>query len=163
MSDAPKPEPQRHSRFFDLELDPKRAELTRPSSMLRTTEWGGLTLLSILAGLAFPPYFMTVLWVAFFNAGGLLWVMHLSESGRQRLRQFEREFAQGHALEEAGDFRGAVAAYEALVPAYKDVAKIAEIAQRRIEFLKKEQSSAFETPSKTPPKPRSAAKAKRRK
>jgi hypothetical protein len=140
LSDAPV---QRHTGFFDLETDKVRAELTRPSSMLRTTEWGGLTLLSLLASLAFPPYFVTVLWVAFFNAGGLLWVTHLSESGRRRLREFEREFAKGHEMEEAGRYKEAAAAYAALVPRYADSPKIAEIATRRIEFLKLEQPRAF--------------------
>ena len=132
----PKPRPERHSAFFDLERDPKRAELTRPASLLRTTEWGGLTFLSLLVSLAFPPYFVQVLLLAFLNAGGLLWVTHLSEAGRQRLREFEREFAQGHALEEAGNAAGALKIYEALVPRYADQPKIAEIAVRRMEHLR---------------------------
>lgn len=143
MSDAPQPPSQRHTGFFDLEKDPARAELTRPSSMLRTTEWGGLTLLSLLATLAFPPYFVTVLWVAFLNAGGLLWVTHLSEEGRRRLRQFERDFAKGHALEEAGKVKEAAEAYAALVPAYRADPKIAEIATRRIGYLKSKFPRAF--------------------
>jgi hypothetical protein len=132
----PKQGPERHSAFFDLERDPKRAELTRPASLLRTTEWGGLTFLSLLVSLAFPPYFVQVMLLAFLNAGGLLWITHLSEAGRQRLREFEREFAKGHALEEAGDIAGALKAYEALAPRYADQPKIAEIAVRRMEHLR---------------------------
>lgn len=137
----PKKEPERHRAFFDLERDPRRAELTRPGSLLRTTEWGGLTLLSLLVSWAFPPYFVAVMALAFLNAGGLLWVTHLSEAGRLRLRQFERDFAAGHALEEAGRFAEAVAVYEALVPRYQDHPKIAEIAQRRIEHLRQEHAA----------------------
>jgi hypothetical protein len=142
--DPLKNESERHRAFFDLERDPKRIELTRPRSLLKSTEWGGLTLLSLLVSWAFPPYFVTVMALAFLNAGGMLWVTHLSEAGRQRLRQFEREFAEGHAMEEAGRYRQAVAHYEALIPRYQDQPKIAEIATRRIEHLRHEHPTAFE-------------------
>ena len=144
----PKHRPERHSAFFDLERDPQRAELTKPASLLRTTEWGGLTFLSLLVSLAFPPYFVQVMLLAFLNAGGLLWITHLSESGRQRLREFEREFAAGHDLEEASDVAGALKIYEALVPRYADQPKIAEIAVRRMQHLRSLQAAA--------PKPQAA-------
>jgi hypothetical protein len=162
--------PERHSAFFDLERDPQRAELTRPKSLLRTTEWGGLTLLSLLVGWAFPPYFVSVLALAFLNAGGLLWITHLSEAGRERLRQFERDFAKGHGLEEHGQFAAAVAVYEALVPQYQDYPKIAQIAVLRIEQLRTERPDAFRpSPAKLIPiakpasKPKAKAKPKARK
>jgi hypothetical protein len=126
-----------------LEKDRQKAELYRPASILRTTEWGLLTVGSLLAGLLFPPYFVAVLWLAFFNAGGLLWVTHLSETGRLRLREFEREFSEGHKHEEAGHFRLAAEFYAGLVPKYQDFPKIAEIASRRIEHLKREHPAAF--------------------
>lgn len=150
-------EPERHRAFFDLERDPKRAALTRPASLLRSTEWGGLTLLSLLLSWAFPPYFVTVMALAFLNAGGLLWVTHLSEAGRLRLRQFEREFAEGHALEQAGRYAEAAAAYEALAPRYHDQPKIAEIALRRVTHLKAEHPAAFKplrSPKRAAVKPR---------
>jgi hypothetical protein len=149
--------PERHSAFFDLERDPQRVELTRPQSLLRSTEWGGLTLLSLLVSWAFPPYFVSVMALAFLNAGGLLWVTHLSEAGRQRLRDFEREFADGHALEQQGRFAQAVALYQALVPKYQDYPKIAQIAALRIEHLRAEHPAAFKAASK---KKRSQARAK---
>lgn len=148
----PKKDLERHSAFFDLERDPSRAELTRPVSILRTTEWGGLTLLSLLVGWAFPPYFVSVMALAFLNAGGLFWITHLSESGRQRLREFEKEFAVGHALEESGRYAQAVAAYQALLPRFQDHAKIAEIATRRIQHLRQEHPEAFRTPKAKPKK-----------
>lgn len=123
------------SVFFDLELDPKRVALTRPSSLLRTTEWGGLTLVSLLVSLAFPPYFVQVLVLASLNAGGLLWVSHLNEVGRKRLREFEQEFSQGHQLEEQGRQAEALALYQSLLPRYSDFPKIADIAQKQIEKL----------------------------
>ncbi len=126
----------RHSAFFDLESNPERDLLTRPRSMLRGTEWGGLTLVSLLAGLAFPPYFVSVMALAFLNAGGMLWVTHLNEAGRRRLRDFEKEFAIGHELEERGDYPGAVRLYAALAPRYADYPRIAQIALSRIEHLR---------------------------
>lgn len=134
----PKPKQPSDNVFFDLELDPKRAELTRPASILRTTEWGGLTLLSLIASLTFPPYFVTVLLVAGLNAGGLLWISHLDANGRRRLREFEREFADGHAMEEAGQFEKAVGFYRALAPRYADYPKIAAIATQRAEKIELE-------------------------
>jgi hypothetical protein len=156
-----KKEPRPKSAFFDLELDPKRAELTRPASLLRTTEWGGLTVLSLIASLTFPPYFVTVLlWMAGLNASGLLWVSHLGEAGRRRLRDFEREFAAGHDLEEAGKFAEAVAFYQALAPRYSDYPKIAEIATRRADKLLQEHPPRFRSkPAKPKAKPKRKGRA----
>jgi hypothetical protein len=138
--EQPKPKPE---SFPALERDQQRLELYRPSSILRTTEWGLLTITSLVAAFAFPPYFISVLWLAFLNAGGLLWVTHLSESGRLRLREFEKEFSEGHAHEEAGRYKQAAQFYATLIPKYQDFPKIAEIAQRRIEHLKKQHAPSF--------------------
>lgn len=148
-----KPQPQRHSAFFDLERDAKRDALTRPASMLRSTEWGGLTLLSLLAGLAFPPYFFSVMALAFLNAGGLLWVTHLNDAGRKRLREFEAEFAVGHAMEEKGDFRAAALHYSQMVPRFGDQPKIAQIAVHRVEHLRQSHPGLFEGADPLPPAP----------
>lgn len=139
---------ERHSAFFDLERDPQRVALTRPGTLLRSTEWGGLTLVSLLATWAFPPYFVAVMLLAFLNAGGLLWVTHLNEAGRQRLREFEREFARGHALEESGDVAAAVALYSELAPRYQDYPLIAQIALRRVEHLRLASASKPKPPRK---------------
>jgi hypothetical protein len=149
----------RHSAFFDLERDPERDAITRPASMLRSTEWGGLTLVSLLAGLAFPPYFFSVMALAFLNAGGMLWVTHLNEAGRKRLKEFESEFARGHALEEGGDFSGAAALYTALEPRYSDQPQIAQIAVHRVAHLKRTHPEAFAPAGK--PKAHAAKRAKR--
>ncbi|MGH7442159.1 MAG: hypothetical protein ACREKE_05730, partial [bacterium] len=148
----------RHSAFFDLEKNPVRDKLTRPQSMLRSTEWGGLTLVSLLAGLAFPPYFISVMALACLNAGGMLWVSHLNDAGRKRLREFEREFSQGHALEERGDYRAAAEFYGRLVTAYDGFPRIAGIARHQVDQLRQTQPTAFSLqnqpkPSKTVPVP----------
>jgi hypothetical protein len=90
-------------------------------------------------------------------------VTHLNEAGRKRLREFEAEFAVGHALEEKGDFPGAAAFYETLGPRFADQPKIAAIAVSRIAHLKQGHPEAFhagnksasKTPSKAPSKPKS--------
>jgi hypothetical protein len=148
----PSPKPQNSSQLPELESEQQRAEIYRPVSLLRSTEWGLLTVGSLLAALAFPPYFVTVLWLAFFNAGGLLWVTHLSESGRKRLKEFEKEFSKGHELESAGEFERAAEFYASLIPQYQDFPKIAEIASRRVQHLKDRHAKAF--PAKARKKPR---------
>lgn len=155
MADTPE-KPKSELKLPGLEQDQTRTELYRPSSILRTTEWGLLTITSLVAAFAFPPYFVAVLWLAFLNAGGLLWVTHLSEAGRARLREFEREFSEGHLHEEAGDFRAAADFYASLIPKYQDFPKIAEIASRRIEHLKKQHPQAFAVKAAAPAPARSA-------
>jgi hypothetical protein len=115
---------------------------------MRTTEWGGLTMLSLLLASLFPPYFIQVLAIAFLNAGGLYWVTHLSEKGRRRLIDFEHEFRKGYALEEAHDYKAAQAFYAALVARFQDVPSVAEVATRRIAFLQEQTAKA--KPAKKP-------------
>lgn len=156
MAEDPQ-KPKLRSRFFDVEKDRSRQEIYRPTSILRTTEWGLLTFTSLLVAWAFPPYFIQVLILAFFNAGGLFWVTYLSEKGRQRLREFEAEFSAGHKAEEAGHYKEAVKLYELLIPRFQDFPRIAEIAVRHIELLKKKFPQEFEPEiikSKTPSKKR---------
>jgi hypothetical protein len=136
MSDAFLP-PKLKPGFLGLDtaLSPEQQALYRPATLMRTTEWGLLTVTSLLSLFLFPPYFVTVLTIAFLNAGGLLWVTHLTERGRQRLIEFEREFRKGYELEEAGDREAAIDCYEKLIPKYQDHPAIAEVAFRRIVFL----------------------------
>ena len=142
MADTPE-KPKTPFEIAGLEIDRQKAELYRPASILRTTEWGLLTVGSLLAALAFPPYFIAVLGSAFFSASGMLWVTHLSEAGRKRLKDFEREFSTGHQKEEAGDFKAAAEYYATLIPRYQDSPRIADIAVRRIELLKQKHPALF--------------------
>lgn len=132
--------------FFhlDREDDPRLAG--GPKSLLKTTEWGLMTIASLLATFAFPPYFVTVMTLAFLNAGGLLWVTHLSEKGRQRVRDFEEEFREGHRYEEAGQWVEAVGVYLALRPRYRDISQLVTLCDKRVAKLKKEHPEYFPTP-----------------
>jgi hypothetical protein len=149
MSQEPLP-PKLKSGFFDLDLGAAKAQqqLYRPPTLMRTTEWGLLTVTALLSALLFPPYFITVLTIAFLNAGGLLWVTHLSEKGHLRLQEFEREFRTGYQLEGQGRFKEAAAFYQQLAPRYQDYPNIADIARRRAEWLKEEHPEAFGKPAK---------------
>jgi hypothetical protein len=151
MSEPSKP-PQLKKEFFDLDPKEVSQDLYRPPTLMRTTEWGGLTMLSLLLASLFPPYFIQVLVIAFFNAGGLYWVTHLSEKGRQRLVDFEREFRQGYALEESHDYKAAQAYYTALAARYQDVPTVAEVATRRIDYLKDLAAKAAAIPKAAPKK-----------
>ena len=167
MSENPKL-PELKKRFFDLDLGPQRAgqDLYRPATLMRTTEWGGMTVLSLMLASLFPPYFIQVLAIAFLNAGGLLWVTHLSEKGRQRLIDFEREFRQGYGLEEAQKLEAASAYYAELARRYQDVPAVAEIATRRISHLQEqlsEQAKASKAPKAPKAKPKAKARRKRAK
>ncbi len=142
MSDMA-PKKSKQEEFFSLERDPARLELSRRQSILRTTEWGLLTLGSLLAAAAFPPYFIQVLWLAFFNANGLLWVTHLNELGRKRLLDFEREFSKGHTFEEKGHYADAVKIYEDLPKQFVDYPKFSEICASRVAYLRREHPQAF--------------------
>jgi|GEM_PF-6941894 hypothetical protein len=147
--------PPLKKQFFDLDPKGVSPDLYRPPTLMRTTEWGGLTMLSLLLASLFPPYFIQVLVIAFFNAGGLYWVTHLSEKGRQRLVDFEREFRQGYALEEAHDYQAAQQYYAALASRYQDVPTVAEVATRRIDYLK---DLAAKAPAPKKPAPKKPAK-----
>lgn len=161
------PEKPKTGREGAFESDSSRVELYRPKSILRTTEWGLLTISFLLSSFAFPPYFISVLVLAFFNAGGLLWVTHLNEKGRLRLIEFEKEFSEGHQREEAGQFAEAIAFYQSLVPKYQDFPKISEIASHRIQHLKAKLEAQAKAQAamepKSGPKRRVSAKKKKKK
>ena len=144
----PEPEsgaPHLKDAFFDLDLGPsaQAQEIYRAPTLMRTTEWGGLTVVSLLSAFLFPPYFTVVLVLACLNAGGLLWVTHLSERGRKRLVDFEALFREGYALEEKKRWKEAAAFYESLVPSFQEFPKIAEIARSRIQYLWAQHPEAF--------------------
>jgi hypothetical protein len=88
-----------------------------------------------------------VLLLAFLNAGGLLWVTHLTEKGRKRLVEFEAQFRRGYTLEEKKKWKAAADYYASLVPQYLEFPKIAEIAKSRIKYLHQHHSDTF-SPSK---------------
>jgi hypothetical protein len=49
--------PHLKDAFFDLDMGPSAMaqQLYRVPTLMRTTEWGGLTVVSLLAAFLFPP------------------------------------------------------------------------------------------------------------
>ena len=149
------------SNFWDLDDRPLLKE-SSPKSLLKTTEWGLMTIASLLASFAFPPYFVTVMTLAFLNAGGLLWVTHLSEKGRQRLRDFEAEFRTGHQYEQTGQWVEAVGVYLSIKPRYEDIQQLVHLCDKRAAKIRREHPEYFPNPSKLIKKKAAAKKAKRK-
>ena len=134
-----------------------------PRSLLKTTEWGLLTVVSLLSSFAFPPYFLTVMTLAFLNAGGLLWVTHLSEKGRARLKEFERDFRVGHSYEDQGKWVEAVGVYLTLIPRYEDVSQLVMLCEKRVQLIKTRHSEYFPKNPKPVKKKTAKSKAKKKK
>jgi hypothetical protein len=106
-------------------------------TLLKKEEWGLLTVLSLILASIFPLYFVNILIISFFTELGHFWTTHLTEVGRQRLIEFEKEFRVGYDLEKEGKIKEAVKIYEMLVPKYIDHPKISDIAARRIQEIEK--------------------------
>lgn len=119
------------------DLSKKDELLNIRKTLLKKEEWGLLTVLNLLLASIFPVYFVNILLISFFTELGHFWTTHLTELGRQKLIEFEKEFRVGYDLEKAGKTNEAVKVYEALIPKYVDQPKIAEIAVRRIQELEK--------------------------
>lgn len=119
------------------DLQKKDDLLNIRKTLLKKEEWGLLTVLSLLLASIFPVYFVNILLISFFSELGHFWTTHLTEVGRQKLIEFEKEFRVGYDLEKAGRTKEAIKAYEALVPKYADHPKISGIAGARIQELKK--------------------------
>ncbi|HRU39200.1 MAG TPA: hypothetical protein P5511_04925 [Candidatus Goldiibacteriota bacterium] len=120
------------------DLRKKDELLNIKKTLLKKEEWGLLTVLNLMLAAVFPAYFVNILLISFFTEIGHFWTTHLTEKGRMRLIEFEKEFRKGYELEKQGRKSEAVEYYSALIPKYSDHPKIAGIAASRIEQLKKE-------------------------
>jgi hypothetical protein len=119
------------------DLSKKDELLNIRKTLLKKEEWGLLTVLSLVLASIFPLYFVNILLISFFTELGHFWTTNLTELGRQKLIEFEKEFRVGYDLEKQGKTREAIKIYEAIIPKYIDHPKISEIAVRRIQELKK--------------------------
>lgn len=106
-------------------------------TLLKKEEWGLLTILNLLLASIFPAYFVNILLISFFTELGHFWTTHLTEVGRQKLIEFEKEFRLGYEMEKQGRVKEAKKIYEELIPKYRGQPKISGIAEQRIEYLKK--------------------------
>lgn len=135
----PEMKPAENGKIDDIIKDLRKKDdlLNVRKTLLKKEEWGLLTVLSLLLASIFPAYFVNILLISFFTELGHFWTTHLTEVGRQKLIEFEKEFRVGHDLEKQGNIREAIKVYEALVPKYSAHPKISGIAARRAQELKK--------------------------
>ena len=119
------------------DLGKKDELLNIRKTLLKKEEWGLLTVLSLVLASIFPMYFVNILLISFFTELGHFWTTHLTEVGRQKLIEFEKEFRVGYDLEKEGKIKEAIKVYETLIPKYSGHPKISEIALRRIQELEK--------------------------
>ena len=119
------------------DLSKKDELLNIRKTLLKKEEWGLLTVLSLVLASIFPLYFVNILLISFFTELGHFWTTHLTEVGRQKLIEFEKEFRVGYDLEKEGKIKEAVKIYGAIIPKYKDHPKISGISVKRIQELEK--------------------------
>lgn len=133
------PAAESHAQIDDLIKDIRKKDdlLNIRKTLLKKEEWGLLTVLSLVLASIFPIYFVNILLISFFTELGHFWTTHLTELGRQKLIEFEKEFRVGYDLEKAGKTDEAIKTYESLIPKYSEHPKISGIAARRIQELKK--------------------------
>jgi hypothetical protein len=115
----------------------KETLLNVPKTLLKKEEWGLLTVLTLLLASVFPVYFVNIMLITFFTELGHLFTTHINEVERQKLIDFEKEFRLGYDKEKESKWGEAVEIYMALAEKHKKNPKIAVIAEKRIEWVRK--------------------------
>jgi hypothetical protein len=108
-----------------------------PKTMLKKEDWGGLTILSLLATIAFPPYFVHLMTMAALTELGHLWSTRLDRLQKKRLIEFEKEFRTGYQMEKEGDIAGALAWYRKLEKQYVDLPQASKLAMIQIRNIER--------------------------
>lgn len=119
----------------DKDLSPQ------PTTMLKKEDWGGLTILNLLAVIAFPPYFTYLMTLAALTATGMLWTTRLSRQEQDRFIEFEKEFRGGYKLGKAGKPREALELYRKLQKKYSDSPHALHLLALQIDQLHKGKST----------------------
>lgn len=104
-------------------------------TMLKKEDWGGLTIVSLLATIVFPPYFVHLMTLATLTELGHLWTTRLDRLQRDKLVEFEKEFRKGYQMEKAGNAAGALAWYRKLEKQYADLPQASKLATLQIRNL----------------------------
>jgi len=118
--------------------------------MLKKEDWGGLTILSLLAVFAFPPYFIHLMTMAALSEFAHLWTTHLDTVAQAKFVEFEKKFRKGYQMEKAGDKAGALAWYRALEKEYSALPQAEKLATLQIRKLKGKETGSKPTDPKTP-------------
>jgi hypothetical protein len=106
-------------------------------TMLKKEDWGGLTILSLLAVFAFPPYFVYLMTMAALTEFAHLWTTRLSRLDQERFIEFEKEFRKGYKLEKSGQVKEALRWYQKLEKRYSDLPQAGKLATLQIRHLTK--------------------------
>jgi len=110
-----------------------------PKTMLKKEDWGGLTILSLLAAYAFPPYFIYLMTMAALTEFAHLWTTRLSRVDQEKFIEFEKKFREGYKLEKAGRLKEAIRWYRNLEKNYSDLPQAGKLATLQIRKLEKPQ------------------------
>jgi hypothetical protein len=122
-------------------------------TMLKKEDWGGLTILSLLATIAFPPYFVHLMTMAALSELGHLWTTRLDRLQSERLVEFEKEFRKGYQMEKAGNLTGALEWYRKIEKQYATLPQASKLATLQIQKIEKTLLSAKKKKSGTKGKP----------
>lgn len=112
-------------------------EPLEPKTMLKKENWGGLTIVALLAAYVFPPYFVYLMTMAALTEFAHLWTTHLSELDQRRFIDFEKEFREGYKLEKSGSVKNALRCYKKLEKSYADLPQASKLATLQIRKLSK--------------------------
>ncbi len=132
-------------------------------TMLKKEDWGGLTIVALLATYIFPPYFVYLLTVAALTEFAHLWTTRLSRPDQEKFINFEKEFRKGYKLEKAGDGKGALLWYRKLEKEYAGLPQASKLATLQIKKLETEEKKKNSSPSGLGPSgiPKSGPRASR--
>jgi len=119
-------------------------------TILKKEDWGGLTIVALLAAYAFPPYFIYLMTMAALTEFAHLWTTKLSREERDKFIEFEKEFRKGYKLQKEGKTQEALAWYRQLEKRYASLPQGAKLATLQIRQLngKKEDASGKKEPKK---------------
>lgn len=123
-------------------------EQPNQKTMLKKENWGGLTIVALLAAYAFPPYFVYLMTMAALTEFAHLWTTHLSEVDQQRFIEFEKEFREGYKLEKSGRIQEALQRYKKLEINYSDLPQACKLATLQIRNLTNDKKTKNARPLK---------------
>lgn len=111
-------------------------------TILKKEDWGGLTIIALLAAYAFPPYFIYLMTMAALTEFAHLWTTKLSREEQEKFIEFEKEFRKGYKLQKEGKTKEALAWYQKLEKRYSDLPQGAKLATLQIRQLTGKKSEA---------------------
>ncbi len=104
-------------------------------TILKKEDWGGLTIVALLAAYAFPPYFIYLMTMAALTEFAHLWTTKLSREEQDKFIEFEKEFRKGYKLQKDGKTKEALAWYQQLEKRYANLPQGAKLATLQIRQL----------------------------